>query len=277
MRIIAAAITIAAFLLVGCELDETKKDGEEWKTYPGAERVNALAVDEASVWLGASGDGLLRMDKETGQKYQYNKENSGLPNLEVTALAIDDSNRIWVGTWGGGVAMFDREKWTVYNMVNSGVPEDHIRAIAVKGRDVYIGTDERGIVKYDGIAWTRYVAAGADIVSDETRGLAFDREGNLWATFATEGVSKFLGATWLTDRGALPFANIGALTFDEENRLWIGNENGLYFYNGEQWNAYRSEKTDVPTKRIEALTVDDSGMVWAGTWQDGVVAFRSGL
>jgi ligand-binding sensor domain-containing protein len=46
------------------------------------------------------------------------------PNY-IVALEVDASGTVWVGTWGGGLARFDGEKYTNYT-VRDGLPSNHV-------------------------------------------------------------------------------------------------------------------------------------------------------
>ena len=86
---------------------------------------------------------------QTPEWIVYNTDNSGLPHLNVEALAIDEQGNIWIGTWGGGAAKFDRENWTVYNTDNSGLPDNRVRCLAIDGQgNKWIGTDGGGLAVY---------------------------------------------------------------------------------------------------------------------------------
>jgi ligand-binding sensor domain-containing protein len=41
--------------------------------------------------------------------------NSGLPNNNVTSIAIDGQGNLWIGTWGSSVVKFDGVNWTVHS------------------------------------------------------------------------------------------------------------------------------------------------------------------
>ena len=57
----------------------------------------------------------LQADSEIDQ---YSWENitveNGLPHNWVYDIFQDSGGRIWVGTWGGGLALFENEKWRIY-------------------------------------------------------------------------------------------------------------------------------------------------------------------
>jgi ligand-binding sensor domain-containing protein len=76
----------------------------------------------------------------------YNTSNSGLPNNDVWAIAIDGQGNKWIGTDGGGLAKFDGVNWTVYNTSNSGLPYNRVYAIAIDGQgNKWIGTMVEGL------------------------------------------------------------------------------------------------------------------------------------
>ena len=88
------------------------------------------------------------MDTITGDMTFYNHANSGLPDNDVRALAIEDSAK-WIGTDGGGLAKLDGTNWTVYNTTNSGVPDNDVRALAIEGSTKWIGTLGGGLASYN--------------------------------------------------------------------------------------------------------------------------------
>jgi ligand-binding sensor domain-containing protein len=57
----------------------------------------------------------------------------------------------------GGLAKFDGVNWTVYNTLNSGLPNNWVYAIAIDGQgNKWIGTLGGGLAKFDGVNWTVY-------------------------------------------------------------------------------------------------------------------------
>jgi len=43
---------------------------------------------------------------QTPEWIVYDTDNSGLPHLAVPALAFDGPGNKWIGTWGGGLAVY---------------------------------------------------------------------------------------------------------------------------------------------------------------------------
>ena len=49
-----------------------------------------------------------------------------------------------------GLAKFDGTNWVVYDTSNSGLPDDHVTAIAIDSQgNKWIGTAGRGLAKFD--------------------------------------------------------------------------------------------------------------------------------
>ncbi len=93
-----------------------KFDGESWIVYDEYEGavVTALAFDEhGNMWVGTWMDwgfGFVAkffVAKFDGEEWtEYNRNNSPLTTYEVSALAIDKEGNLWIGTYGGGLAIY---------------------------------------------------------------------------------------------------------------------------------------------------------------------------
>src|SRR5437660_1533476 len=69
--------------------------------------ITALcATLDGSLWIGCDGYGLARMK---GGSFTHFGEGEGLPNLHVTALYHDRSDRVWVGTYSGLACLVNGE------------------------------------------------------------------------------------------------------------------------------------------------------------------------
>lgn len=88
--------------------------GEAWTTYTVADglagddvRTVVMAAD-GRMWVSSEGrcwgsDGVSYFDGETWSTL----DGSGLPEELVSALVIDQDGRVWMGTHGGGLVVFD--------------------------------------------------------------------------------------------------------------------------------------------------------------------------
>ena len=57
------------------------------------------------LWIGTTGNGLIRFDKTTGQSHAFTTDN-GLPNNTIYAIVPDDNNNFWLSS-NKGISMFN--------------------------------------------------------------------------------------------------------------------------------------------------------------------------
>jgi hypothetical protein len=89
----------------------------------------------------------------------YNTGNSGLPDDNIRALAVDQQQTKWIGT-DAGLVKFDGTSWTVYNTTNSGLPDNSVRTIVVDDTNaIWIGTFQGGLARFNGTAPTQFSPA----------------------------------------------------------------------------------------------------------------------
>lgn len=127
------------------------------RTHDNFERIGAvddLIIDidedsEGNLWLSTQGSGLwkyLIQDKKfVAYRHEENNEHS-LPNDQVNCSLVDESGRLWVGTFRG-LCLYDKEKnW--FKRIRLDVPSRNIQSIIEDRGALWLST-ERGIVKYE--------------------------------------------------------------------------------------------------------------------------------
>lgn len=126
---------------------------------------NAIAKDlDGNIWVGIN-SALLTLTKEYLNNpelgfYQYKvPRNDGtnladylLSGLNITAIAVDNANRKWIGTLNNGLYVIGDDNITEeqhFTKSNSGIISDNIKSIAIDNAtgNVYIGTD-KGLCSY---------------------------------------------------------------------------------------------------------------------------------
>jgi len=136
-----------------------KFDGTNWVTLYTCSQVGyyitGIETDESgNIWIGIIdrmtvgfiyGGGLLKFDGITWGNYDI--YNSGLPSNSVVELCLDQDENLWIGTYDGGLAKFDRKKeWTVFNTHNSPLPGNNIEQIEVDSiGNLWLGIQYSGL------------------------------------------------------------------------------------------------------------------------------------
>ena len=111
-----------------------------------------------------------------------------LPNTEtgdyrpnyIVAMHLDRANRLWMGTWGGGLSLFDPKTRTFRNFTTrDGLPGNYVLALK-EGPDgnLWIGTS-KGLTRFDGKTFFNYSRING-LISDFVFSIEFATNNFLW-------------------------------------------------------------------------------------------------
>lgn len=103
--------------------------------------------------------------------------------------------------------------------------------------------------------------------------------GEMWISSSNNGLLKFIDEELVEHYTAansdLPNDVIKGISYDSDNGiLWIATEGGLASLQGDMWNVYTDQNSDLESNDITALAVADDGTVWIGA--DKMYSFSSG-
>ncbi len=238
---------------------------------------------------------------------------SGMPTNNLITIEADGEGRVWVGSWGGGVAVRDQDGWAIVNHENSpliGIGSSRsFVAISDIARDedgnMWMVNLRGGVVVVDGYPVRNGLLIPQDWLGFDTQTdtgkirFRADGDGLKWITSRTEGIA-------VLDDGGTPFDDsddrTARLTTASEPRLssdritdlmlaadgtvWVGTNNGLDSFKGtfsgdsgsysiaeEDWRTYGIHD-GLPTDEINALAVDAAGNIWVGT-EEGLARINS--
>ncbi len=115
----------------------------DWGDLPSP-NVRDLLSFRGSLWVGTDqGLGRLR-----GMSLTRVDGSAGLPIVDVTCLAAGFTNDLWIGTSRGLIRHVDGAFH--YYAGRRWLPHDHVRALAVFGREVFAATDEGlGVIRLE--------------------------------------------------------------------------------------------------------------------------------
>ncbi|MBC8045633.1 MAG: T9SS type A sorting domain-containing protein, partial [Fimbriimonadaceae bacterium] len=78
----------------------------------------------------------------------------GIPDVDVSDIAIDESGLGVIALNYAGISIFDETEWTNYDTSNSPLPDNLINTIAVDSENnIWIGTETAGLVVFDRGLW----------------------------------------------------------------------------------------------------------------------------
>ncbi len=246
----------------------------------GDRNVKALYVDGSVLWAGTSG-GVVRYDTATDDYRLYDYTNGLLSNGVFSIGRLE--GRIALGTYGGGMSLFDesKNKWENFNVPNGLGDAFVYKTLEASNGDIWIATWSgvnriRGGNLRDRSKWDIYTVENTNggLINDWVYSLAEGKDGVIW--LATEGGlvrykdgkwknwnhDKGVGASYETIKNDPRFGVDPASMSEHHARQ--AKEMGLEGVSG--GGAYNPNY-------IVALTIGKNGDVWCGTWGGGLARF----
>jgi ligand-binding sensor domain-containing protein len=250
-----------------------------------SDQVHAVFEDrERNIWVGTQGGGINRFASRPTPFRQYRHEPDNPNSLdkdEVTSVYEDSEGILWVGN---RVALnrVDRKTGRVTIYRDTGGPRNlsntYILSIAEdRSRNLWFGTSGGGLNRVDRKTGRfrvyRHDGADSDSLSDDfVYSLLVDRQGTLWAG-TDNGLDRFDPATQHFRTFRLPetgMSSYRAISEDASGGLWLATlVAGLQHFDPAtgKIRVYRhsSDPASLINDWVNAVRVDHSGMVWAGT------------
>jgi ligand-binding sensor domain-containing protein len=202
----------------------------------------------------------------------YSTSNSGLAHNRVSAIAIDEAEHKWFGTYGGGVSEFDGTTWTTYTEAD-GLASNYVNAVAIDSSgEKWFGT-RNGVSVFDGTTWTTYTTADG-LAAPTVYAIGTDEAGHKWFGTSYGGMSEFDGMSWTTHETAdgLLCNYVEAIATDEMGHMWFGTLSGVSRFDGTTWTSY-TVADGLAFGTVGAIAMDGAGHMWFGTYDSGVSEF----
>ena len=264
-------------------------------------RIMALYEDSnARLWIGTLGGGLnlFTRNDETFSSFRNIPGNQrSLSSDIVMSIAEDADGNIWVGTAGGGLNILDINSNSFKNFKykefdDSSLPGNLVRSIKQSSTGkMLLGTDKGlCIFNQDKNTFTHIseLLKSSDkdlfkLVVDITEA----RNGDLWLSVEDLGIVvvnlKENTFTKYTDSTKSPLQvlsrSVLSILEDEKSNFWIATYNGLQLYNPEKGVtvSYQNNPLDpqsISCNTIRCLYESRSGVMWIGTYRDGINWFN---
>lgn len=158
-------------------------------------------------------------------------------------------------------------EWKVYNITNSGLPDNQINAIHIDNQNVkWIGSSN-GLAKFDNSGWTLFTKANTPLPSNYITGIASDGENSTWIG-TDSGIAHLTNGSWevFTQSNSSIVSNSISQVKYTGGAVWFTTDKGLIKYSGNQWKLYDSNNSGLYIDFVCSVTTDKNGTVWSGTF-----------
>jgi ligand-binding sensor domain-containing protein len=265
------------------------------KANPNLHIVTALLADSRKqLWIGTE-TGLARLDEETSTIRYFESmpvAGNSVSNRYIKALLEDDTGKIWIGTFGGGLNIFLPKTGAFVNYAydyNNPYSLSNNEVLSIY-RDfsgiIWVGTNgldrfnpkKEKFTLYDYVPYTR-----DKLVFRNIHPIYEDRRGVLWIGSKTDGVhildriNKEYNRL-IHDPGSpisISSNRVRAICEYPEGTIWVGTDdeglNRVFLdeerkpYRIEHYGHEPSDPNSLTSNKIYAFFVDKEGRLWIGT------------
>lgn len=239
-------------------------------------------------WI-ATDDGLNKFDGLTFQKYLHTPVNgNNINNHPIRALAEDQYHNIWIGTWGGGILVYNQEQDQFRHITDSedeSYPDlSFVYTIHYGSQgDMWVGTSgglaQFNVEDYSLIQYQHDSTNSTSLSNNRVLAITEDHIGNLWIGTLGGGLNYFdvKSGTFehITHQAGNPRSlshnDIYSILYDSQQRLWVGTwDSGLNLMHGEtkEFTRFRHRQGDlssISNDQVWSIAEDASGRIWVGT------------
>lgn len=244
----------------------------------GNRNVKSILLDGDLLWVGTSG-GVIRYNTRTDEYRHFDARNGLLSNGVFHVSKLD--GKILVGTYGGGMSLYDSAKdtWENYN-IPDGLGDAFVYgALKATNGDLWVATWSganriRGGALKDRSKWDLFTVENTQsgLPNDWVYGLAEGKNGEMW--LATEGgLARYKNGKWDNWNHA---KGLGAPFEKVKNDIKFNNDpakSSVHHAKQKEEMGLQGVSVAYNPNYIIALQVDNEGIVWCGTWGGGLARF----
>jgi len=267
----------------------------------GNNKITKIKYDsKGKLWVGTWDSGLYYFDnieslkKNIHKKVLHDQDNElSLSSNIIYSIFEDNSGRLWVGTFGGGVNKLTQLQGNYqhhFYIEKAHEENNEITSLLIDSREhLWIGSIKNGVYIFDNEnrekAHYKHDPYDFNSISSNVVNFIFmDSMENIWI-LTDSGMNKFNrknnsferyyfdGKNIVKSRENINNQNIEFYTAKEDKNggFWLGTSNGVYVWNAADAVLVKHISKDLPNKKkisdntVYAIEIDSEESVWIGT------------
>ncbi len=254
----------------------------------------AESADDRALWVAAYGNGLNRLDRQSGRVTHYRSkpnDEGSLADDRVMSLAVDREGIVWVGTIDSGLDRLDPRSGVFTHFKHDPANPNSLSRNAVtrifedQQGVLWVGTYKGGLNRMqrrsgEFIRYQHDSSNPTSLSNDRVLAITEGEDGVLWIGTDGGGLNRFDPEKGTfshyrhdeADPASLSSDNVWVVHRDRMSRLWIGTQGaGLNRWepSARQAHVGRFKRYDtrdgLPSAVINGILEDDSGNLWIST------------
>ncbi len=234
-------------------------------------QINEVLQDhEGTFWVATYSKGLYKVKRNFFKTFSVEE---GLPNRNIYPITTSQDGRIWIGTYGGGIAQLNGTEVTkgfLFEGLSSNLFVQSI--LPRKNGELLVALLNGAIYRYSGDRiFIKYPSPPENTVFC----LYEDADKRVWAG-TSSGLYYLENEKWeIVDIPAVSNSSIKTIKEAPDGSFWIGtNGQGLIHLNGVSVKLY-AKNSGLSSNMIRSIWIDENPMskeykVWIGTEESGL-------
>lgn len=288
-------IFIFTIQIIFCFGQSLRPSFEKLTTKDGLSQNTVTAIQQdfyGFMWFGTE-DGLNKFDGRTFTTFNMDRlDSSSISDNYIKKLYQDEDNNLWIGTLGGGLNLYNREKnnFTSFQCdLDQEELNTHYIATILDDRkgNLWLGTPN-GLLKFNKRLKTfsrSFHSLENDLIlrNSSIKELYEDKNGNFWVG-TSKGLYFFdnvIGFGKLNlDDPKFDDIDVNDIAEDDKGNLFIGSSgDGLFIYNHteKKLSSFHHDpeiKNSISSNNIFKIQIDSDGKIWIGTENGGLNLFN---
>jgi uncharacterized repeat protein (TIGR01451 family) len=227
-------LTLATFFLL---CSSTHSQAPQWINYVNDGVVTDIHPTDDFLWACTQG-GLIRVDRETGQRRIFQLWNSGLRSRDLNSATLAPDGKLWVTGRNVGLSRLDGEDWEQFYIINTGDTLKNVYKLRVAsdGKVWFLANNINcqnclRFFSFNGVEFAAHDAPIDSVMPALAFNFELDIADSIWI-YSKNKVFKYFNSEIVnTNIPLLPNEIIETIGFDQNNTLWVSTKNYTTFPN----------------------------------------------
>ncbi|QBN17433.1 hybrid sensor histidine kinase/response regulator [Flavobacterium nackdongense] len=252
--------------------------------------LSILETKNGAIWVGTA-KGLCRLKSRKNNIFTFQQIKAAGDNeaLFIQKIKEDAAGNLWIGTKTKGVYKFDNRSQKLISLQANGLQNGiglDIRAIDIdKNGALWIGTYSGvSVLNSEGNIQKVENSSAKNTSLKKVKAIFTDKKGTVWIGTYYNGLYNwdvsnvnFTNLNQNSGKQALSFDVISSIIADKNQNVYFGTEGGGITILDKKTERTRflsaGKSLEWPGNSIKSMLLTDNGILWIGTFSDGLSAY----